>query len=107
MNTKADMPITDEQIAEIEALAFTTHASTADLFAYARETNPSKILALISRLRAAEMDAVRWRYARDILTVEAIETAQSEFISFGLPAAESESLRVDAAIDAAMKGEQQ
>lgn len=80
--------ITDEQIAEIEADGC---YPTADEFR-----------ALISRLRAAERDAARWRKARDILTVEAIETAQSDFINFGLPAAESESLRADAAIDATM-----
>lgn len=47
-------------------------------------------------------DAERWRKARDILTVEAVEYAQSEFLNFGLPPDESESAAVDAAIDAAM-----
>ena len=61
------------------------------------------VLSLIARLRAAEADAKRWRHARSILTVEAIETAQSDFINFGLPPAESESIRADQAIDAAME----
>ncbi|WP_447444513.1 hypothetical protein [Pseudomonas aeruginosa] len=58
------------------------------------------VKGLIARLRAAEADAKRWRHARNILTIEAIETAQSDFINFGLPPAESESIRADHAIDA-------
>ncbi|HBO3725419.1 TPA: hypothetical protein SMO11_000111 [Pseudomonas aeruginosa] len=64
---------------------------------------PSNVEALIARLRAAEPDAKRWRHARNILTVEAIESAQSDYINFGLPPAESESIRADQAIDAAME----
>ena len=104
MNTKADMPITDEQIAEIEALAFTTHASTADLFAYARETNPSKILALISRLRAAEMDAKRYRWLRKNVCMgcpspEGSQYKDAYLVVTGYGYEESEDL-TDAAVDA-------
>ncbi|HID7917402.1 TPA: hypothetical protein ACXIEW_002580 [Pseudomonas aeruginosa] len=49
------------------------------------------------------VDAKRWRHARDILTVEAIELAQSDFINFGLPPDERESIRADQAIDSAME----
>lgn len=62
--------------------------------------------ALLAERDALKKDAERWRHARNILTVDAIETAQSEYINFGLPPAESESIRVDQAIDAAMQGEQ-
>lgn len=63
MTTSPVTTITDEQIAEIEAIANKTHESTAGLSAYASATNPSKLLALISRLRAAERDAGRLSYA--------------------------------------------
>ncbi|HHF0618062.1 TPA: hypothetical protein ACPH2G_004580 [Pseudomonas aeruginosa] len=65
--------------------------------------NRETVLGLIARLRAAEVDAKRWRHARDILTIEAIESAHCAFISFGLPPDESESIRVDQAIDSAME----
>ncbi|HHO8040556.1 TPA: hypothetical protein ACRXVT_002516 [Pseudomonas aeruginosa] len=63
----------------------------------------SALYELAERLIAAEADAKRWRHARNILTVEAIESAQSDYINFGLPPAESESIRADQAIDAAME----
>lgn len=97
MNTNTVIAITDEQIAELES-----HCQKFHGFAITSQM----VMQMIARLREAEKDAARWRYARDILTVEAIEAAQSDFINFGLPAAESESLRIDAAIDTAMKGEQ-
>ena|SRR5690554_505769 len=65
-----------------------------------------QIDALLAERDALAKDAARWRHARSILTVDAIETAQSEYINFGLPPAESESIRADQAIDAALQGEQ-
>lgn len=62
--------------------------------------------ALLAERDALAKDAARWRHARSILTVDAIETAQSEYINFGLPPDESESIRADQAIDAAMQGAQ-
>ncbi|WP_312388548.1 hypothetical protein [Stutzerimonas nitrititolerans] len=62
--------------------------------------------ALLAERDAMAKDAERWRHARSILTVDAIETAQSEYIGFGFPPAESESVRADQAIDAAMQGAQ-
>lgn len=62
--------------------------------------------ALLAERDALKKDAARWRHARSILTVDAIETAQSEYINFGLPPGESESIRADQAIDAAMQGAQ-
>lgn len=62
--------------------------------------------ALLAERDALAKDAARWRHARSILAVDAIETAQSEYINFGLPPAESESIRADQAIDAALQGEQ-
>ena len=48
-------------------------------------------------------DAERWRFARQILSIEAIESASLEFRAYGMPAAEYENLRADNAIDAAME----
>ncbi len=59
-------------------------------------------LDVLPAVKALQKDAERWRHARNILTVEAIETAQSDYLNFGLPPAESESVRADQAIDAAM-----
>lgn len=65
--------ITDDQIAEIEALANDaapfdwgpdigmTHAETV----YACSVGPDSILALIARLREAERDAARYRWVRE------------------------------------------
>jgi len=57
---------------------------------------------LVSHIEGLAKDAGRWRKARDILTVDAIEYAQHDFIQFGLPASELESVRADMAIDTAM-----
>lgn len=98
------MSITDEQIAEIEALATDaqafdwgpdigmTHTETV----YACSVGPGSILALISRLRAAEKDAGRYQRLRDAAVRDHGITADkfdSEFDA-GLDA-----------IDAAMTGE--
>ncbi|MFU3623242.1 hypothetical protein ACM7JP_08350 [Pseudomonas aeruginosa] len=85
-------PISDEQLAEL-----------ADGCMDSIPCPISALYELAERLIAAEADAKRWRHARNILTVEAIESAQSDFINFGLPPAESESIRADQAIDAAME----
>ncbi len=92
MTTPIVPSISDEQLAELE-----------ESFAPFDGQQSMMIKGLIARLRAAEDDAKRWRHARSILAVEAIETAQSDFINFGLPPAESESVRADQAIDAAME----
>ncbi|HHK2394341.1 TPA: hypothetical protein ACQRG4_002770 [Pseudomonas aeruginosa] len=91
-------PISDEQLAEVERLISQREPSYEN-----RKIMNATISAIIARLRAAEVDAKRWRHARDILTVEAIESAQSDFINFGLPPDESESIRADQAIDSAME----
>lgn len=92
MTTPIVPSISDEKLAEI-------YADAVD----GGQCNDVDTLLIIARLRAAEADAKRWRHARSILTVEAIETAQSDLINFGLPPAESESIRADQAIDAAME----
>ncbi|HEJ3825258.1 TPA: hypothetical protein SL450_001744 [Pseudomonas aeruginosa] len=92
-------PISDEQLAELEGYsqhpAFLGDEDAAITMGELRD--------LIARLRAAEVDAKRWRHARDILTVEAIESAQCDFINFFLPPDERESIRADQAIDSAME----
>lgn len=128
MTTTPVMTITDEQIAEIErdiaAQAKIKHGQCEGGVTVRGEicrecgatpkdscrrplpksyAVPSNITALIYRLRTAEKDASRWRHARNILTVEAIEIAQSDFLNFGLPPSESESVRADISIDAAME----
>ncbi|HEP9800778.1 TPA: hypothetical protein VDW15_004463 [Pseudomonas aeruginosa] len=85
-------PISDEQLAEL-----------ADGCIDSIPCPISALYELAERLIAAKADAKRWRHARNILTVEAIESAQSDYINFGLPPAESESIRADQAIDAAME----
>ncbi|HBO0350737.1 hypothetical protein [Pseudomonas aeruginosa] len=91
-------PISDEQLVEVERLISQREPSYEN-----RKIMNATISAIIARLRAAEVDAKRWRHARDILTVEAIESAQCDFINFGLPPDESESIRADQAIDSAME----
>ncbi|HCL4061850.1 hypothetical protein PZS78_20345 [Pseudomonas aeruginosa] len=91
--------ISDEQLAELEGY------SQHDAFLGDEDAaiTMGELRGLIARLRAAEVDAKRWRHTRDIITVEAIESAHCAFISFGLPPDESESIRVDQAIDSAME----
>ncbi|HEP8813943.1 TPA: hypothetical protein VDU63_003591 [Pseudomonas aeruginosa] len=91
--------ISDEQLAELEG--YSQHP--AFLGDEDSAITMGELRGLIARLRAAEVDAKRWRHARDILTVEAIESAQSDFINFGFPPDESESIRADQAIDSAME----
>ncbi|HHO8100702.1 TPA: hypothetical protein ACRXTU_000261 [Pseudomonas aeruginosa] len=91
-------PISDEELDVAERLSVSREVS-----ATATWILNGTVSAIIARLRAAEPDAKRWRHARNILTVEAIESAQSDYINFGLPPAESESIRADQAIDAAME----
>ncbi|ALU48878.1 hypothetical protein [Pseudomonas aeruginosa] len=90
--------ISDEELAEVERL-YIGDRSRLDLTVIMR----GPLADIIARLRAAEVDAKRWRHARDILTIEAIESAHCAFISFGLPPDESESIRADQAIDSAME----
>ncbi|RTX31097.1 hypothetical protein [Pseudomonas aeruginosa] len=91
--------ISDEQLAELEG--YSQH--TAFLGDEDAAITMGELRGLIARLCAAEVDAKRWRHARDILTIEAIESAHCAFISFGLPPDESESIRADQAIDSAME----
>ncbi|EPU0269627.1 hypothetical protein ACM7YN_15550 [Pseudomonas aeruginosa] len=99
MTTPIVQSISDEQLAELEG--YSQHP--AFLGDEDSAITMGELRGLIARLRAAEADAKRWRHARNILTVEAIESAQSDYINFGLPPAESESIRADKAIDAAME----
>ena len=62
--------------------------------------------AILAERDALKKDAERGRHARNILTAEAIETAQAEFIQFGTPSDEAENIRADQAIDAALQGAQ-
>lgn len=64
MTTTQVHSITDEQIAEIEALARAAHKSTVDLYLYANSMTPSLLFAIITRLREAEKDAARYRWLR-------------------------------------------
>lgn len=109
MTTNPVMSITDEQIAEIEALAFKTHESTAGLSAYASATNPSKLLALISRLRAAERDAARYRWLRDRLVGSSFDWDDEGMavLAFEMPDGVPIGADCDKNIDTAMKGVQQ
>lgn len=99
MTTPIVLSISDERLADLKMypqhLIILTDGDAA--------ITMGELRGLIARLRAAEPDAKRWRHARNILTVEAIESAQSDYINFGLPPAESESIRADQAIDAAME----
>lgn len=92
MNTKAVMPITDEQIAELEM--------QCEKFA-GFAVNSILVEQLISRLRAAEIDAARYRWLTDgkrgdycwnnVLSEE--DRGDHDYL--------------DIAIDTSMKGEQQ
>lgn len=100
MTSKTTYEITDEQIAEIEALALKTHESTADLFAYGNAISPSKFLALISRLRAAERDAARYQFLRDSGKFSPSAFGDGWALNCGYTRAQPSLL--DAAVDAAM-----
>lgn len=91
MTTKPVMSITDEQIAEIERFV-----GFGGSFI---KVKSSALTALISRLRAAEMDAARYRWLR-----EGCDEKQSMATHI---AAHLYGLEWDAAIDTAMKGDQQ
>ncbi|HLV82929.1 MAG TPA: hypothetical protein VKY62_04055 [Devosia sp.] len=80
----------DQLRAEVEALRTAAAVSAADANDAERE------------VEALRKDAERWRMARRILTVEAIEDAYSDFVNFGQLADERENIRADSAIDAAM-----
>jgi hypothetical protein len=56
--------ITDEQLAEIEALAIKAPETTGDLYLYANTMTPSLLFSLTARLLAAEADAKRYRRIR-------------------------------------------
>ena len=60
MTTTPVMTITDEQIAEIEAAA-EINAYVTNPWRFEELATASTVSALISRLRAAEKDASRWR----------------------------------------------
>lgn len=92
MTTSPVMIITDEQIAEIEA-------------ACERRFNypAGDILTLISRLRAAERDAARYQFLRDSGNFSPSAFGNGWALNCGYTRAQPTML--DAAVDAAMKGE--
>lgn len=57
-------------------------------------------------LESDALDAARWRHARMILPVDFIEQAQELYEAFGVEGSETENLKADAAIDAAMTPQQ-
>lgn len=97
MSTPLVVRVTDELVAELE------EACREHFMGFMIES--AEVKALLAERAELLRDAKRWRKARDILTVEAIEYAQSEFINFGMPPDEAESVRADQAIDAAMQSE--
>lgn len=66
------------------------------------ESQKDEWLSWQAKREALEEDAARYRWLRDRLAIEDIDRLVSEF--FGTPD-EAESVKTDAAIDAAMKGE--
>jgi len=105
MNTKADMLITDEQIAEIEALYSECGASGRMM-----TISCGTVESLIARLRAAEMDAARYRWLRKNVCMghpspEGSQYEDAYLVVTGYGYEESNDL-TDAAIDTAMKGDQ-
>lgn len=94
MTPNTVQPITDEQLAEIERFLGFGGSML--------KTKREAWLGVIARLRAAEKDAERWRYARQLMHPLDIVDFQDARDSIGLPATENISLQVDAAIDTAM-----
>lgn len=92
--------ITDEQIAEMEQEALRKYREPLEWFVY----EPSYVLALISRLRAAERDAARYRWLRE--QNESLSADAFVVLSQDCPA--DDGLRhwvgacLDTAVDAAM-----
>lgn len=99
MTPKTVQPITDELLADIEEYLSLSARHLDDEQA---AVTKYELRALIARLRAAEKDAERWRYARQLMHPLDIVDFQDARDSIGLPATENISLQVDAAIDAAM-----
>lgn len=121
MTTNPVMSITDEQIADIETLASDAcqYASqdwftALDLSAWFADddalfmaaASPFAVRALISRLRAAERDAARYRYLRSGSTKPSFLASNPDAKCLIDQYMFCET-RMDTAIDAAMKGEQQ
>lgn len=98
MTPNTVQPITDEQLAELSLYALTPYYPNGIRTRITFE----ELRSLIARLRAAEKDAERWRYARQLMHPLDIVDFQDARDSIGLPATENISLQVDAAIDAAM-----
>lgn len=111
MTTNPVMSITDEQIAEIEAQCEAANKHDGSLIVGADEVS-----AIISRLRAAEMDAARYSWIRKqhndahgntLVAVwhpgEWVSLDTDVFCTY----VDSDDLNLDLAIDTAMKGEQQ
>lgn len=128
MTSKATYEITDEQIAEIEALANVAHISRsghewfsnddcwwwtgkADEGDFMAVASPNNILALISRLRGAERDAGRYRWLRKNVCMgcpspEGSHYKDAYLVVTGYGYEESGDI-TDAAVDEAAKGDQQ
>ena len=94
MTPNTVQPITDEQLADIERFLGFGGSML--------KTKSDAWRGVIARLRAAEKDAERWRYARQLMHPLDIVDFQDARDSIGLPATENISLQVDAAIDTAM-----
>ena len=118
--TSVVMSITDEQIAEIEAIANDACQyagedwfKAVDLSAWFADddaqfmasSSPFVLLALISRLRAAELDAARYQFLRDSGKFSPSAFGGGWALNCGYTRAQPGLL--DSAIDAAMKGERQ
>ena len=113
------MSIADEQIAEIEALVIKAQQSKNEPWFskhglaywmleedanYVSCASPEFVLALISRLRAAEMDAVRYRWLKDQGHFRAMSMDMGGNHSWiGMGRAIGKGPTVDEAIDAAIK----
>lgn len=104
MTASPVLTITDELLSDLESLAANASIDDGD---WVHGFTAGEFRALLSERAELKRDAERWRYARDILTIEAIELAQSEFIQFGLPPSEADSIRADQAIDQAMQERQE
>jgi hypothetical protein len=63
--------------------------------------NPQTVLGLLDRIEALEKDAERYRWLRDRLSIEDVEQLEREHWG---ETDEAESIKCDAAVDAAIEG---
>ena len=69
---------------------------------YRAERLEQSLATLRAEIKRLEKDAGRWRHARTILSIEDIERAQKDMEDYELSPQESENVKADAAIDAAI-----